>query len=100
MTALEIILIILIILFVGGIVGRSVWRTVKNKKAAAGGKNSGVGCGCGCSGCAKSGTCPAAQSDRAAIDADEQMPDVTVLSEVTCDFDDIVKALGNNADNN
>ncbi len=92
MTALEIVLIILIILFIGGIVGWRVWRMMKNRKAVKDGKSTGSACGCGCSGCAQSGCCPSAQNN-AYSDTDEQMPEVSVLSEVTCDFKDIAEKM-------
>ena len=41
-----------------------------------------INCGCGCSGCAQSGCCPSSQNN-AYADTDEQMPEVSVLSEVT-----------------
>lgn len=85
MTALEIVLIILIILFVGAIV---TWRVLAHlrKKKGEGGSS----CGCGCSGCASASTCQAARAAKAAEHNDDDMPEVTVQSNVTCDFSDIV----------
>ncbi|MBD5130998.1 MAG: FeoB-associated Cys-rich membrane protein [Clostridiales bacterium] len=92
MTALEIVLIILIILFVGGIVGWKVFKAVRNKKAAkTGGSTS--SCGCGCAGCAASGSCPSASAAKDKYygdDPDDAMPEINVQSEVTCDFTDLL----------
>lgn len=81
MTAFEIILIILIILFVGGIISWRICARVHKKN----GKST-TSCGCGCSGCAASECCPSARGKERADDGIE----IVVQSNVSCDFSDIV----------
>lgn len=85
MTALEIILIILIILFVGGIVTWRVLARLRKKKSEGGSS-----CGCGCSGCAAASACHAARATKPVEPDDNAMPEVEVQSTVKCDFSDIV----------
>lgn len=88
MTALEIILIILIVLFVGGIVA---WRVSARLRARKGKSAPSCGCGSGCvgsvgcSGCAAK--CPSTPTESAADN--DGMPPIAVRSTVTCDFSDI-----------
>ena len=91
MTPLEIILIILIILFVGGIIAWRVTARVLAKK----GKAKSSGCGCGCSGCAAAASCPSARA--AAANDDDDMPEISVQSEIGCDFSDIVAKMNDDA---
>ncbi len=95
MTALEIILIIAIILFLGGIVA---WRVLAHvRKRKSGGATGGCG---SCGGCAAAGSCPAAKAAKAAKaerEGDEMRE--SVQTTVTCDFSDIVAKLRDDADN-
>lgn len=95
MTALEIILIIAIILFLGGIVAWRVLARVRKRKSG------GASGGCGsCGGCAAAGSCPAAKAAKAAKaerEGDEMHE--SVQTTVTCDFSDIVAKLRVDADN-
>lgn len=86
MRPLEIILIILIILFVGGITAWRVCARVLKKRSG----NSDGSCGCGCDNCAERGKCPAAKSFYT-TGADENMPETPVRSDAVCSFEDIVK---------
>ena len=96
MTALEIVLIIAIILFLGGIVA---WRVLVHVRKR---KNGGASGGCGsCGGCAAAGSCPAAKAAKAAKaerEGDGEMHE-SVQTTVTCDFSDIVAKLRDDADN-
>ncbi len=83
---LEILLIILIILFVGGYVAWRVVKAVRSKR----GKSTRSACGGGCSCCAASGSCPHANGAAAQSD-DDVMPAIEVQSEVSCDFSDLVE---------
>ncbi len=96
MTALEIVLIIAIILFLGGIVA---WRVLVHVRKRKSGCASG-GCG-SCGGCAAAGSCPAAKAAKAAKaerEGDDEMHE-SVQTTVTCDFSDIVAKLRDDADN-
>ena len=96
MTALEIVLIIAIILFLGGIVA---WRVLVHVRKR---KSGGASGGCGsCGGCAAAGSCPAAKAAKAAKaerEGDDEMHE-SVQTTVTCDFSDIVAKLRDDADN-
>lgn len=96
MTALEIVLIIAIILFLGGIVAWRVLAHVRKRKSG------GVSGGCGsCGGCAAAGSCPAAKAAKAAKaerEGDGEMHE-SVQTTVTCDFSDIVAKLRDDANN-
>lgn len=85
MTALEIILIILIILFVGGIAGWKIYSHIRKKRGDA----KGGGC-CDCAGCAHSKNCPSANQSYYGDADDDAMPEVNVQSDVTCDFSDLI----------
>lgn len=84
MTALEIILIILITLFVGGVIAWRVYARVRAKK-----KGTASGCGCAsCSNCPSGGAC----SHGGGAD-NEKMPEFHAVSEVTCDLSDVAKQM-------
>ena len=94
MTALEIVLIIAIILFLGGIVA---WRVLVHVRKR---KSGGASGGCGsCGGCAAAGSCPAAKAAKAAKAEREGDDEMRVQTTVTCDFSDIVAKLRDDADN-
>ena len=99
MTALEIVLIIAIILFLGGIVA---WRVLVHvRKRKSGGASGGCGSCGSCGGCAAAGSCPAAKAAKAAKagrEGDGEMHE-SVQTTVTCDFSDIVAKLRDDADN-
>lgn len=80
MRPFEIILIILIVLFLVGILAWQIVKRVRKKK----GKAVKSSCGC-CDGCAAKGGCPSAKK----APKDDTMPEVSVKSEVTCDFSDL-----------
>lgn len=96
MTALEIVLIIAIILFLGGIVA---WRVLVHVRKR---KSGGASGGCGsCGGCAAAGACPAAKAAKAAKterEGDDEMRE-SVQTTVTCDFSDIMAKLRDDANN-
>lgn len=86
MTALEIILIILMVLFLGAVIA---WQVVKRVRKAKGkSTKSSCGCGCDCGGCAVK-NCPSKSAQKYYGD-DEAMPEVNVQSDVTCDFSDLI----------
>lgn len=90
--ALEIPMIIFIVLFVGGIVAWRVTARVRKKRGKSVGKNN---CGCGSCGCCSArGSCPSANMAVNVDGSDEQMPDITVRSNVTCDFSDLIDSRG------
>lgn len=94
MRPFEIILIILIILFLGGMVAWKIVKHIRNK----GGKTTTPSCGCSdCSGCAASGSCPSKGKDKyCSDDPDDDMPKICVRSEVACDFSDVVAKMKGN----
>ncbi len=81
MTPFEIVLIISIVLFLGGIIAWQVVKRVRKKQ----GKAVKSPCGC-CDGCAAKGGCPAAKKS-----TDDAIPEATVKSEVSCDFSDLIE---------
>ncbi len=84
MTALEIILIILIILFVGGVIAWRVYARVRGKK-----KGAAPDCGCSsCSNCASGGAC-----SRASDPNENFMKDIHEVSEVSCDLSDVAEQI-------
>ncbi len=79
MRPLEIVLIICIILFVGGIAAWNIVKRVRGKKGGGGGSP----CGCDCGACsADCGRKPAPQND-------DGMPEIAVRSLVACELDGI-----------
>ena len=68
MRALEIILIILIILFLGAVIAWQIVKRVRN-------------------GCAAKGGCPAAKKAETSTD----LPKLEIKSEVSCDFSDLTQ---------
>lgn len=82
MDGVEITVLILIILFVAAIIGWRVWAHVSKKRGAKP-----KSC-CDCASCAASGACPSA---KLAAPTDDDMPEITVLSDVSCDFDDLLE---------
>ena len=84
----EIVLIILIVLFLGGILA---WQIVKRVRAHKG-KSTKTSCGCGdCSACSACSGCNNKQQEKYyGNDTDDVMPEINVQSEVTCDFSDLI----------
>lgn len=84
MTALEIILIILIILFVGGVIAWRVYARVRGKK-----KGAAPDCGCAsCSNCRSGGAC-----SRASDPNENLVNDVRAVSDVSCDLSDVAELM-------
>lgn len=84
MRPFEIVLIILIILFVGGIAAWSIVKRVSRKN----GKGGGSPCGCDCGACSAECACKSAPRKD-----DDGMPEIAVRSNVTCSLDDIAEKM-------